>query len=302
MARGDAVAHIVNLLGGTGNQLFQYLFGETVRALTGKDVVYDADDFKSYVLHGGFSLTKVLDLSLPTVGDDRPPWLRYRYAKRLLAEAPAPVRRLMNFRTDRDFSFATIDRSDRNQYFYGFWQGVDYPAATVAGIIERLRFRPEVVGAAQATIARRDIDPTGDIAIHVRLGDYLKLPRSPHLPLTPDFYVRAVATLRQDGATGRVFVFSDDIGLCRRMFADQGDWHYVEGQSAAADLCLMAMMRNKVISASTFGWWAGALTTQRDARIVYPHPWVKSGFAHHAHLSPPALAGWQPLPSSETRP
>jgi hypothetical protein len=296
------MAHIVNLLGGTGNQLFQYLFGETVRALTGREVVYDAHDFKSYVLHGGFSLTKVLDLSLPTVGDDRASWLSYRYAKRLLAEAPAPVRRLMNFRTDQDFSFATIDRLERDQYFYGFWQGIDYPAATVAGIIDRFRFRPEVVEAAQTTIACRDIDPTADIAIHVRLGDYLKLPRSPHLPLAPDFYVRAVAALRQDGATGQVFVFSDDIKLCRRMLADEGAWQYIEGQSASADLCLMSTMRNKVISASTFGWWAGALTMQQLPRIVYPQPWVKSGFVHHAHLSPPALAGWWPLTSSEARP
>lgn len=296
------MAHIVNLLGGTGNQLFQYLFGETVRALTGRDVVYDADDFKSYALHGGFSLTKVLDLSLPTAGNDRPLWLRYRYAKRLLAEVPGPVRRLMNFRTDHGFSFAAIDRLERDQYFYGFWQGIDYPAAIMADIIERLRFRPEVVEAVQATITRREIDPTADIAIHVRLGDYLKLPRSPHLPLAPNFYVRAVEALRQGGATGRVFVFSDDIELCRSMFADNGEWQYIEGQSAAADLCLMAMMRNKVISASTFGWWAGALTTQQSARIVYPQPWVKSGFVHQAHLSPPALAGWRSLTSGEVRP
>lgn len=296
------MAHIVNLLGGTGNQLFQYLFGETIRALTDEDVVYDADDFKSYVLHGGFSLTKVLDLSLPTVRHDRVLWLRHRYAKRLLAEAPTPLRRWMNFQTDRDCSFANIDRLGRNQYFYGFWQGVDYPADTIRAIIKRLRFRPEVIEAATATIARCDIDATGDVAIHVRLGDYLKLPRSPHLPLAPDFYLRAVEALRKDGVAGQVFVFSDDIPLCRRMFENEGGWQFIEGQSAAADLCLMAMMRNKVISASTFGWWAGALSMQQPARVIYPDPWVKTRFAYHAHLSPTALAGWRSLPSSEARP
>lgn len=286
------MAHVVNLLGGTGNQLFEYLFGETVQALTGEEVAYDAGDFASYMLHGGFSLTKVLDVDPPMAANPRAPWLRHRRAKRLLSELPSALRRSLGFHTDRDFSFADLPRLGRNQYFYGFWQGIDYPLDLATEIISRLRFRPAVNEQAQATTKRLGIDPANDIALHVRLGDYLKLPRSPHLPLPGAYYRQVVADLARDGASGRVWVFSDDIALCQTMFAAEGEWRYVEGQSAGADLCLMATMNTVVISASTFGWWAGALTASVGKRVIYPHPWVKPAFAGEARLSPPPLPGW----------
>ena len=49
---------IVNILGGIGNQMFQYAFLVALRESSKTEVLYDASVFKTYPLHNGFELDR----------------------------------------------------------------------------------------------------------------------------------------------------------------------------------------------------------------------------------------------------
>jgi hypothetical protein len=56
---------IVNIIGGLGNQMFQYAFAIALKKRFPEEVVLiDTSHFKSYKLHNGFELDKIFDISL----------------------------------------------------------------------------------------------------------------------------------------------------------------------------------------------------------------------------------------------
>lgn len=289
--------NIVNLVGGVGNQLFQYLFGTSLEHRTGTQTLYDVADFKSYNKHNGFSIEKLLAVTLPKVGDrpqDLPLLMRTRSLKRLSYRLPPGVLKAMRIRTDQEFRLSLAKPGLSGRYFYGHWQGIDYDIAELFEITAEWRFTDAVASEAIRNLDRVDADRDRDVAIHVRLGDYLRLTQSCHLPLTPAYYQRALAHLRASRPIRRIFLFSDDIEAARAMAIDKSVCSVAGSGSALVELCMLASFRTKLISASTFGWWAAALS-QKGGETLYPSPWVKPGFTDNPILTPPALPGWSPV-------
>jgi len=106
------------------------------------------------------------------------------------------------------------------------------------------------------------------IAIHVRRGDYLKLP-AVHPVCGQDYYRRALAAL---GDSASLLVCTDDVDWCERHLRlpnaryvrDVPDWY---------DLYLMSFCRRFVITNSSFSWWAAWLSEADDKIVLAPSPW-----------------------------
>lgn len=288
--------NLVTIVGGLGNQLFQYAFGQYLEARTGRTTRYDLSLLAGYKLHGGsLAIEQALDVSVQaaTAKDlEHRPWLaqgpnRLKVAARLARwHVPAiPVR------TDYDVEPSDLDNELPPRVYHGYWQRPCYAADAAA----RLTFRPDVLAAADAIIAAHDLDPVRDVAVHVRRGDYLTLPRACHLPLSEsDYYAPLMRELRD--VPGRRFVVaSDDIEALREGPLEPFFPVFVDGRmssSVAIDFCLLSRFRTIIMSASSFSWWAAALSPHRDGVILYPSPWVKLAFADDPAVTARPLPGW----------
>ena len=62
-------ANVVNIVGGLGNQLFQYLFGLALEKQSGRPTLYDVSDFAHYKLHGGLAIDRYFALTLSVASD-----------------------------------------------------------------------------------------------------------------------------------------------------------------------------------------------------------------------------------------
>lgn len=298
---------IVNVIGGLGNQMFQYLFGQCLRDLRGTRLLYDTSDFRHYRLHDGLSLEKYFDIRLPLarsadLGCCHPLARGYR-SKKLLRYLPALCADRTAVYCDSSFSLAQGRPPLKPcHYFHGYWHTQPYTAQCLSQARQMLPFRPEVACAADAILRDRRIDTAKTAAIHVRRGDYLSAPaRAPQYPLPVSYFLAAMGKMRTELGVDNFCVFSDDIDWARQNLpqapgaSGKGGCVFIDDSvpsSAGIDLCLMSRFPNLIISNSTFAWWAAALRLESRGMVISPSPWVKPACVNRPGKGIHIPAGW----------
>jgi hypothetical protein len=118
----------------------------------------------------------------------------------------------------------------------------------------------------------------GSVALHVRRGDYV-LPEQQRVQglATKDYYVRALAVLRQMGFGGTVFLASDSLDVAVKELHGVTDVVPIDPPPGTKDfevLLLLSRADALVAANSSFSWWAGYLGTRPDHVVIAPRPWM----------------------------
>lgn len=115
-----------------------------------------------------------------------------------------------------------------------------------------------------------EVDPAKRIALHVRRGDAVGIPR-----LYPLQSVRYVENAMKILGGGDLFIFTDDPGWCGIHLGFTGG-KVVVGNSDWEDLFLMSMCTRHAIANSSFSYWGGMLS--RNPAVCYPQTWYGPDF------------------------
>lgn len=237
--------NIIKLMGGLGNQLFQYAFGQALLA-NGSDVAYDKTWYKiSQQRH-----PRPLHLDKFHICG----CTKYETFKH------QPIFK----ETDYDLKYLQLV----NHNFSGYWQYLPYfekilPQLQAEFVLQEKYYTPEYF-AKLHTIQ----ESYNSISIHVRRGDYLNQKGWGALKL--HYYLNAVSE-----HDGDIFVFSDDLPWCKSVFKPQyfkRSLHFV-GISDLLDFDLMQKCKNQVISNSTYSYWA-AMLNKNEGTIYCPEHWL----------------------------
>lgn len=111
------------------------------------------------------------------------------------------------------------------------------------------------------------INPKEYVGIHVRRGDYLKLPhRHPFCGL--NYYLKAIKVFPKGT---KFLVCSDDMNWCRKKFKGN-EYLFIDSKNEMIDFYLLAMCNSNIISNSTFSWWASFVNSE-NKRILAPSRW-----------------------------
>ena len=261
---------IVDVYGGVGNQIFQYLFAKQLE-LKGYDVSISnyfntVDDNKSVflrktILHPstfGFKDTgKILKL-LFRILDSR--IIRKLDKKKRFVYA---VRGFFSWQNDSTFNetqFKYINRITGHwQYFENVIQHKHYIIDSMKNNINE--FKPNL------------IYPQNKVAIHVRRGDYLGL----NLNLNDKYYKQSMMALKSMIKNLEFEVFSDDINWVKtnNVFDEAVKFHdYIDGESSNLnDFKNLFKFRNFIISNSTFSLIPAIVNSTYDGYVVYPKNW-----------------------------
>lgn len=133
------------------------------------------------------------------------------------------------------------------------------------------------------------IEP-GSLSIHVRRGDYTGLQQF-HPVMSRDYYSKALDVLKD--AYTRVYVFSDDIKWCKSQswLSNLPNVSFPQIGVYATLACMMNCDYH-IIANSTLSWWGAYLSNKRQAgvRVVAPKQWF--GPAIHHHTSDMYEPGW----------
>jgi hypothetical protein len=283
-ARRAAVKIVVaRLIGGLGNQMFQYAAGRALALRCGAALKLDLSGFAVYPKRH-YELDDFPICAAPASDADRAAFgLR---AAGVLADLGRRVRRLLRIDmgpagspiySERHFHFdAQVRNLTPPVYLDGYWQSEKY----FADCAEMLRqeFTPRVpLDAENAAMAAR-IAAVNAVSLHVRRGDYvseLDVSRY-HGICPPDYYRSAVDYIAQRVPGIHLFVFSDDQHWVRENLRFDLPTTLVAANSpdrGFRDMQLMARCRHHIVANSSFSWWGAWLNPSPAKIVIAPSRW-----------------------------
>lgn len=273
---------IVKILGGLGNQMFQYaLYLALRKAFPHEDVRIDTACFRGYGLHNGFELEGVFRIppapraSLSDVARIAWPYPHYRLwqaGKYILPRRKTMCVEPVNMPYD-----ATVLTTAGARYYDGYWQHADYFADAVEEVRRAYSFPLDPLPRNQQLSAR--IASAETASLHVRRGDYLKHPWYRGI-CDVDYYRKAIAVLDERCDIALFCIFTNDGAWCRENIVPllQGreyvlvDWN--RGADAFRDMQLMSLCHHNIIANSSFSWWAAWLNAYPQKWVVGPKKWL----------------------------
>lgn len=251
----------VEIMGGLGNQLFQYVFSRYLQKLGVKNVVL-RKDFFTIQFRENNEITKrefVLD----------------KYNTRYVVAAGEKTYR--DYCDENDYRDDYAVGSDEVLY-EGYWQNIDFYNAVKKEIQEELKLKPEFIDDSMAAV-EKDMSSCNSVALHIRRSDYLTQVNAQIFEqLTQDYYASAASVIEQYTHEKPVlYIFSDDPEYAAENMKDFMGCRTVimPSREPYQDMYLMTKTKHNIIANSTFSWWGATLNANSDNITVAPSRWMK---------------------------
>lgn len=282
----------VRLMGGLGNQMFQYAAGRSLAVRHGTVLKLD----RSYLQGDQKGSTKrqyLLDkmmisaeIALPSeipLIDGRASFadlVRNRCQQLLKRQCSTVLSELGN-RISSDF-FRTPDYT----YLMGYWQSPRY-FEDIADIIRADFMCSTALQGKDEAIASviKDVD---SVSLHIRRGDYLL--QTAHGVCSLGYYEKCVDTIAGILQCPHFFIFSDDAEWVRQHLFIPFPHTLVDHNpagAAAEDLRLMSLCKHNIIANSSFSWWGAWLNSNSGKRVFAPARWFADERLVPEDLIPP---------------
>lgn len=276
---------IVKLMGGLGNQMFQYAAARRLALAHNTEVALDCsyfditetqDTVRKYEL-GKFpicarqaSTLEIAELS----GSYKNFIQRSLIALRRtcgMARIPAPV-----YESHIGFNPDILNCPD-NVYLCGYWQSERYFSDIAETILNELTPTDEI--ADEILDVSKQIRNSNSVAVHFRRGDYVNNHKSAafHGVLPISYYENALQHITESLAKPELFVFSDEPEWVRKEIQFPYPAHIIDSNPERPpyqDMRLMSLCNHAIIANSSFSWWGAWMIRNPDKIVIAPERWL----------------------------
>lgn len=267
----------VKLIGGLGNQMFQYALYRAME-LKGFDVCLD--DFTYFnrqnaPAHLAYHLD-IFGLKYNKMNPENMPEYLIN-PKSLLFKVFHKFHFGPTYYFEKHvskFDPSVFDDKNKNQYFEGYWQTAKY----FENYREEIKKDFQYVGEwTKKNKEYRDfMKNSNSVSLHIRRGDYIGRKAYEGI-CSEDYYHKAIDYIKEHVDSPNFFVFSNDLGWCKAFFGDEDNVVYVEGndvEHSYMDMVLMTFCKHHVIANSSFSWWGAWLGAEGGITIA-PNRWYQ---------------------------
>lgn len=271
---------IVNILGGLGNQMFEYaMYLALKEAHPDENIKLCTRSFHGYGLHNGLEIDRVFGLkineaSLIDMCKVAYPILNYKMWQVMLHYFPKR-KSMTSGTTQIPFNFADVTR--KGSCFYdGYWQNEGFFKHIRENVLRAFSF-PVIRDERNKQLVGK-LKGCNSVSIHIRRGDYLKEPI--WCVCTHDYYLCGIDYLKNKDNIDFLCVFSDDIPWCKenlKEIAGEIETAYVDWNKSTEsyrDMQLMSYCKHNIIANSSFSWWGAWLGCRENKIVVAPKVWV----------------------------
>ena len=273
---------ITRIIGGLGNQMFQYAAGKSLAIKTNQQLKLDISSFQDYILRP-FELD-YFNISYKLATDDEVhshtleahPLLGR--ISRLLLKKDIFANPL-HYR-ERFFGYdAELLKIKKSIYLSGYWQSERYFADNSEVIREEFTFKG-LMSQRNLEIANR-IQSTNSVSLHIRRGDYVnnRNAHAFHGLCTLEYYDKAINYISSRLGFAHYYIFSDDIDWAKKYMRIPRPHTFIGhnyGAESYNDMRLMSICKHHIIANSSFSWWGAWLNPSNDKIVVAPRRWFKS--------------------------
>jgi len=240
---------ISKIMGGLGNQMFQYAYARNLSNLNNTNFYLDTSFYNNQigVTPRVFSLNSFpkasINIEIPQVESIQVINDNFKYDSTKLIKGTCLLQ--------------------------GYWQSEKYFNDSKNLVLED--FSPDETN--RKKLLKKYPKVGGNtISLHIRRTDYLTS-NGYHPVQTIDYYNKAIDIL---GTYENIFIFSDDIDWCKNNLNFK-NMVFVEGNKDIEDLWLMSLCRNNIIVNSSFSWWGAYLNKNVDKIVIAPSKWFGDG-------------------------
>ncbi|MDH4129049.1 MAG: alpha-1,2-fucosyltransferase [Spirochaetota bacterium] len=271
---------IVKLIGGLGNQMFQYAAARQLSHDNNTKLKLDITGFNDYKLR------------------------TYNLHHFNILEDFASDKEIAQFTSNGSLKYRILNSIDRFRVYYkrkhvieqhyhydenmkkvynsayldGYWQSEKY-FKDIENII-----RKEFTIKTEANVLNKTmiekIKNSNSVSIHIRRGDYVSNQVTSQVIgfLGFEYYFKAIDQISQSLENPNFFIFSDDLCWVKENLKIKYPMTFVDHNNAETnyeDLRLMSLCKHNIIANSSFSWW-GAWLNENPNKIVFaPNNWFK---------------------------
>ncbi len=272
---------VSRILGGLGNQMFQYAAGSAIAFKHNQLLLLDLKDFDGYPLHNGFELDRIFNVEYREVTFHELKkllWIaNFSYLIRIFKHRFLKPIKPRVFIVESSF----IDSSEFNKvqndsYLYGYWQNERY-FKSIESLI-RLHFSFKLPLSGLNSELASSIQIGSSVSVHIRRGDYLSDKKTAALMsvCTSDYYAKAISLIAGKVKQPKFYIFSDDIDWVKQNIPIKYPCVYVNhnhGIESYIDMQLMSLCRHNIIANSSFSWWGAWLNKNPEKIVCAPKSW-----------------------------
>jgi len=271
---------ITKLIGGLGNQMFQYAAGRQIAVANNTQLKLDITGYGHQV---GITPREyglgVFNIQAAPAGKSEV-W-RHRLTMAILRHHKIQQKDIHNIG-----QFLTIPD---NSYLEGYWGSEKYFKNIEKIIRQDFTFKSRPDWENKKLIEK--IQNSMSISIHIRRGDYVldKKTNKFHGVCSFKYYQQAIRLITQKVSNPHFFIFSDDPQWVEKHFKLQQPMEVVKHnyrKNHHEDMRLMACCYHHIIANSSFSWWGAWLNSHQDKIVIAPKKWFRDPSINTKDLVP----------------
>ncbi len=261
---------VIKLSGGLGNQMFQYAAARTLADKKNENLILDISTYQSDTLRV-FELES-FNIRASILNEKK--WF-INFLLRNIFRFPNII--LQIFRIRKEESLLYDEKFFKKNYYLikGYFQTEKYFLNNKKKLLNDFTLKNNDI-----KVNCRHNKGIPNIAVHVRLGDYLfdKKNSEVHGICSLKYYKRSIKKMREIYGEINLICYSDDIEWCKKNLSEIKFDSYInpDSGSPSSDLIRMSYNDGFIISNSTFSWWAAWISNSSRKIVIAPSPWFKN--------------------------
>ncbi len=177
-----------------------------------------------------------------------------------------------NYSSIYDDNFMKLSK---NIYLEGYFQSFKYFEHIRTDLISSLNLFQFIKDNKSYLNLYYELNSYNSVSIHVRRGDYASNSHinSIHGLCSLSYFHDAIDFIKSKIDNPVFFIFSDDIDWCIANFSEPNMNFLSSNEAPAVDLFLMSSCKHNIISNSSFSWWGAWLNSNTHKLVVAPKIW-----------------------------
>lgn len=283
---------ILKVLGGLGNQMFQYAFARNLQLLYGEELKLDCSRYSTYKIRN-FSLNNLnIPQNIKIINNNE-----LNFYKKLKLNLYMKVYHieqfiLRNIKKDRQLGekiyyrwinkgcYFNFDRYYYNykessksiKYIFGYFQSEKYFKENLE--IIRSELKVSIPPEKNEIMLLDEINNCEAIGISIREGDDYH--NSNMGVCNKEFYYNGMDEIAGKVKNPRFYIFSDCIDKIKKEYKFKYPVKYIENMNDYQGLRLLYSCKHFVIANSSFSWWGAYLCDNKNKIVITPSRWYKN--------------------------
>ena len=266
----------VKLLGGLGNQLFQYAYAYSLFKKD-KNVKLDASEFSYYELHKLKIHNYKIILSFCEWDEVK----KYYIFNNLFLSHKIKIfsKKIFIF-LQKKLNNNSIIFENLNDYnlkkkdylFDGYWQALKFVEKNKSDLLKQIKLKN--YSKKHKKLIKLILAKKNSVAVHIRQYSRIRGEDEFHGNISLKYIEKATEIIEKKIKNPFYFVFTNSNEWVKNnLNFNEKNYMLIKGFKDFEDLQSISKCKHQIISNSTFGWWGAWLNQNKNKLVIFPRNW-----------------------------